>query len=362
MLHWKILICCQAPGYGCNMEKIKRTTVLVIKNWTHPDLSRQSPKGTGRWENVEFTLNPDQPYSYVVVLNYAPAPVTVAVDPMRIWTIQQEPPYDVFRVFHKAPKQYFRVFTTDQQMTGDRYVHTQPALPWHIDKTYDELRSLAVPQKKWPLSFITSMKKEFEGHKKRIRFWEDLRTSAACHLVATDSYYENIYPELSKQEREKKLLSAGFTHVVAGKWEGLAPYRYSISIENYHGPDYWSEKLADCFLSWTVPLYYGCTNLSDYFPEDSYIAIDIEEKNTLEKIRGIIEKDDWKKRLPAIKKARELILGKYQFYPFVANRIKEWEKEQQGDGEKMKVRLPKGDSFFRLALHKIKRSIFPRPV
>ena len=28
------------------------------------------------------------------------------------------------------------------------------------------------------------------------------------------------------------------------------PYRYSLAVENFRGPYYWTEKLADCFLAW----------------------------------------------------------------------------------------------------------------
>src|SRR5687768_17715451 len=52
-------------------------------------------------------------------------------------------------------------------------------------------------------------------------------------------------------------------------------YRYSLAIENFSGPYYWTEKVIDCYLSWTMPLYFGCTNLADYFPAESFVQIDI---------------------------------------------------------------------------------------
>jgi hypothetical protein len=59
------------------------------------------------------------------------------------------------------------------------------------------------------------------------------------------------------------------------KWDGLAPYHFSLAIENTVATDYWTEKVADCFLSWTCPIYNGAPNLADFFPRDSFIQIDI---------------------------------------------------------------------------------------
>jgi hypothetical protein len=42
----------------------------------------------------------------------------------------------------------------------------------------------------------------------------------------------------------------------------------TISIENM-----FSEKLIDCFQTKTIPIYYGCTNLQDYFNTDGIILV-----------------------------------------------------------------------------------------
>jgi len=92
---------------------------------------------------------------------------------------------------------------------------------------------------------------------------------------------------------------------IEDKWDGLAPYKYSLAIENSSSPDYWTEKIADCFLSWSVPIYYGCTNLEDYFPSDSFIRISIDPPaKGLESVKTILERDNWEKRIPALKEAR----------------------------------------------------------
>lgn len=55
------------------------------------------------------------------------------------------------------------------------------------------------------------------------------------------------------------------------KSDGLAQYRYSVVIENDREPNYFSEKLLDCILCSTVPIYWGCPNLERFFDPDGII-------------------------------------------------------------------------------------------
>jgi hypothetical protein len=45
-------------------------------------------------------------------------------------------------------------------------------------------------------------------------------------------------------------------------------------LENSVQKNYWTEKLADAYLSWCVPLYYGCPNIDEYFDPRSIRKID----------------------------------------------------------------------------------------
>jgi hypothetical protein len=71
----------------------------------------------------------------------------------------------------------------------------------------------------------------FKGHQDRLKFLEKI-----------------------SQVLEIDLWGNGFKRI-PDKWDGLAPYKYSLAIENYSGLHYWSEKLADCF--WLFVTWYG---------------------------------------------------------------------------------------------------------
>lgn len=65
-------------------------------------------------------------------------------------------------------------------------------------------------------------------------------------------------------------------------------------------------KLADAFLGYTVPIYCGCPNVYDYFPEDSLIRIDIHDfEGSLTKIKEIVSRPgEYERRLDAVIEAR----------------------------------------------------------
>jgi hypothetical protein len=40
---------------------------------------------------------------------------------------------------------------------------------------------------------------------------------------------------------------------------------FSLAIENVREKNYFSEKIVDCFITKTIPIYWGCPNISDFF-------------------------------------------------------------------------------------------------
>lgn len=57
----------------------------------------------------------------------------------------------------------------------------------------------------------------------------------------------------------------------AEKSDGLAPYRFSVVIENIGERNYFTEKIVDAVLCETVPIYWGCPNIGDFMDTDGMI-------------------------------------------------------------------------------------------
>ena len=56
-------------------------------------------------------------------------------------------------------------------------------------------------------------------------------------------------------------------------------WMYHVAIENVCRRDYFTEKLLDCFLTRTVPVYWGCPNVANYFDPDGIIHIPDDDRD-----------------------------------------------------------------------------------
>jgi hypothetical protein len=48
---------------------------------------------------------------------------------------------------------------------------------------------------------------------------------------------------------------------------------YSVAIENSSIPNYFTEKLIDCLITKTIPIYWGCPNIDEYFDTSYWINV-----------------------------------------------------------------------------------------
>ncbi len=111
-------------------------------------------------------------------------------------------------------------------------------------------------------------------------------------------------------------------HPLDDKADCLRDYRYHVAVENYIGEHHWTEKLADPFLGLSLPFYCGCPNAEAYFPEDSFIRIDIRDpQGALATIRAAIAGNEYEKRLPALIEARRRVMFEYNLFAVAAREI-----------------------------------------
>jgi len=60
---------------------------------------------------------------------------------------------------------------------------------------------------------------------------------------------------------------------VWNKHVGLDDYFFSVACENSIQKNYVSEKFWDAILTETIPIYLGCSNITDYIPSDCFINL-----------------------------------------------------------------------------------------
>ena len=77
----------------------------------------------------------------------------------------------------------------------------------------------------------------------------------------------------------------------------------------------------DCFLAWTMPIYYGCTQLDKFFPAESFVQLDPSDSSLEEQVRSVIQSDLRERNLDAIAEARRRVLQDYNFFEFITREI-----------------------------------------
>jgi hypothetical protein len=296
----------------------KEPLVRITADWDCSRLLRQTPGGSGVWNGVRFTTADTQECDYLVMLNNRRLnAVTTCCPPEHVWAIMQEPYvpglYDWLVEGHEP---FARVYTHMAQSGQSKYIESHPAMPWEVGLSYDELIAAGIPPKTDGVSWIASNLSFLPGHRVRERLRSVLKVSGAPRV---DMFGRGV-------------------RWIERKWDALGPYRYSLAIENSFGPHLWTEKIADCFLAWTVPLYCGCTNLDEYFPREAYIRLDaMDPDSVIRRLRQLETSDEWEQRLPALEEARRLVLEKYQIFPMLAEAVRQ---DTAPASERTKIVMP----------------------
>jgi hypothetical protein len=107
-------------------------------------------------------------------------------------------------------------------------------------------------------------------------------------------------------------------HITNGKILALKDYMFSIVVENCKEDYYFSEKLIDCFLSGTVPIYYGCPSIDTFFNINGIIMYDTVDE-CLDIIRNITP-EKYSQMLPYIEE-NFAIAQKYDVFKIDENNL-----------------------------------------
>lgn len=301
-------------------------TVYFHTSWDEdPDeflaaISKQTPDGSGDWGEIRGVTDPEEADYHVGFNQYDDV-----LDPDRLLLFASEPPvsglYEDWSEF-------------DCLGTFPIERHHKPQR-WWVNQSYDDLMGLNPPEKDADLSWITTDKgrdvsrlgrasRRFfqrfgisEGRRRSIPFLNRGGTDGHVFRMAFLDNLLDTAPEAFDLYGRGDFEGPHFCGEIADKWDGLVDYRYSLAIENYSGPHYFSEKLTDALLAWCMPIYWGCTNLEEYLPADSFVRIDIEADDAPERVREVVNSNLREQNLDAIAEARRRLLEEYQIWPTV---------------------------------------------
>lgn len=303
-------------------EKVKRgikNTVRLIGNF--PGLwertINQTPYGSCQWGNTLFVASGDADM-WVVLNSYKIGPNgklsnNINLPPKeRVWGLHMEPS-EYVKLFgfdtYEEHKNISRFYTNCDYLVNKNsiYRYSPPYVHFHIGRSFDFLKNTTVPEKKLDLCLIASDLQNISGHSARLDFIDRLNRSNINFSFWGRS------KSFKKYERYKGLIDS--------KWAAHSQCKYSIVIENSISPYYWSEKIADAILGFSLPLYFGCPLIGEYLPHNSFIQIDINDPDCPERIEEIVNSREYEKRFDVLLEARRILLEEQNLYAFLTREI-----------------------------------------
>lgn len=270
---------------------------------------KQAPGNSPHVRKVSFTFGTTVPddVDVLICINRASYTIKTYVPKDRAIFLAAEP--DVIHPFSRRfLEQYGLVLTTTKKTLGTEKRYRAVCWQWFVGydfsgrgehRGYDWFKALKKPQtKEDKIAIVTSNKVYTEYHRKRMHLVNTLIEKIPDHIV---------------------LYGRGFK-TIDDKADALLPYKFNLAVENGEGPHVWTEKLTDPWLCWSFPFYAGCSNVADYFPQDAFETINLDDPVAeAERMVKEMENGRWEAALPAIANARKKVLEEENIMILMAN-------------------------------------------
>lgn len=198
--------------------------------------------------------------------------------------------------------EYDAIFTCDKDLVNlhekIHFCHAGSTHPW-IDK---EHRDIHFKETMHFSSMIASSKNLCRGHQDRFDLYERIKNEFGPPNDDNINPAVFVFGSIVGQ-------SFGVSQNVNEKWHdkasALQSFVYNIVMENDRYPGYFTEKLTDCFVTGTVPIYYGAPDIGNYFDTDGIIQVNSIDE-IMDTLRFLYENKNrmsqYFKRLPAMRK------------------------------------------------------------
>lgn len=161
--------------------------------------------------------------------------------------------------------------------------------------------------KNFNVSFLVGGKSMAEGHRLRHQVWDNQdKIKINKRFFNSRNFPYNV---------------TNYTEIIGDKKEPLFNSQFHICIENSREKNWFTEKLIDCLYTKTIPIYWGCSNISDWFDTDSFIIV-----NSMEEIIDSINNLDenyYNSKLKSLNKNFESCKPFLYFHKRINDKIEE---------------------------------------
>ena len=141
---------------------------------------------------------------------------------------------------------------------------------WQVPDFYE---NIDIHQKIFKVFFVCGSKKMTQGH----------------------LFRHKIYDKQNEITIQKNWM---YTCPVEEKNDNFVDSMFHVAIENSKHQNYFTEKIIDAFLTKTIPIYCGCSNIGDFFDINGIMSFNTEEE--MVNILNSLSTEDYWKRLDSI--------------------------------------------------------------
>lgn len=304
-------------------------TVGMITSYPGLDQSdwlwKQTPQPFGIWDKIQMLSQAPQP-DFLLLYNchdfdrpppsrwrrrsLSEAEIRARLrqlPPERLISLWREPPFEQKR------SQRLAGYALSQRYCGyvsgpDQFAPVPDYMPaiWYHGNSFRDLADLPVPSKSRSCSWITSGIDRTPNHHRRLAFLRQLQQQFAFDL------YGRGLPRWAQTQG-----------TLANKWHGMAPYFYSLAIENYAENEWYAtEKLWDALLAWCLPIYYGGPAADRLLPAGSFLRLPSLDQAGIDYIRAVTATPDaWLAAQAAIAQARQVILHELNLLSWLSSYV-----------------------------------------
>jgi hypothetical protein len=209
--------------------------------------------------DLEFCL--EEPYDYLVFFNGTTINLMPDIEKEKILGFIQEPPFYNECYSLELGKYCKKVFTCADKkyyINNQSFVSAPSVMFYNLGGKGEVYRYNKNFNKRKKLSIcVSDLKGKHLYEFRRELVFKIIESDLQCDIFGSGWNFND--PRYKGSPKNKS--------------DALIPYEFSIGIENSLYDGYITEKLFDCFLCNTVPIYYGTDTVDLYYDKNSFIKL-----------------------------------------------------------------------------------------
>jgi len=241
---------------------------------------------------TNFRLEKD----FLFLKKYNDKPITLFNDyiPLDIKELEYNPynfliihePNEFFGFHDWAVKNHnlFNVILTWSKSILDNCPNSLPFICNYQQDSREYYNTFDNKDKKFEVSFLSGIKTLSEGHKLRNKLYNldpQINTPKKWfHVLEDFDSINNVRPGYGNYSKNLSHLPDHLRHApqVYGKRICYEESMFHVCVENVKQDNWYTEKIGEAFCTKTLPIYWGCPNIGEYYDERGIITFNTEEE------------------------------------------------------------------------------------